>query len=102
MKQVVLLNIVGLSPRHFEQPDLIPHLARLKMRPLKPTFPAVTCSVQASILSGTPPEVHGIVANGYYDRETFEVKFWEQPDALVQAPRLWDLLKAKKIGRAHV
>ncbi len=99
MSHVVLLNIVGLSPRHFERPERIPNLARFaqrgQMRPLRPTFPAVTCSVQASLLSGTPPDVHGIVANGYYDRATHEVKFWEQPDALVEAPRLWDLLKAK-------
>jgi len=95
MNHVILLNIVGLSPRHFERPELIPNLAKLACRPLKPTFPAVTCSVQASLLSGTTPDVHGIVANGFYDRDTCEVKFWEQSNALVQAPRLWDLLKAK-------
>lgn len=100
MDQLLLLNVVGLAPRHFEQPALIPNLARLAqrgwMRPLQPTFPAVTCSMQATLLSGVPPARHGIVANGYYDRDTHEAKFWEQPAALVQAPRLWELLPGRK------
>ncbi len=97
-EHVVVLNVVGLSPRHFDQPELIPNLAALAkrglMRPMKPGFPALTCSMQATLLSGKPPGTHGIVANGYFDRDTREVKFWEQAAALVQSPRLWDLLKA--------
>jgi predicted AlkP superfamily pyrophosphatase or phosphodiesterase len=97
---VVILNVVGLSPRHFEQPELILNLAafakRGMMRPMRPSFPAVTCSVQATMLTGKPPSQHGIIANGYFDRNTFEVKFWEQPAALVQAPRLWDMLPGRK------
>jgi predicted AlkP superfamily pyrophosphatase or phosphodiesterase len=100
IEHVVVLNVVGLSPRHFERPDLIPNLAALAqrgvMRPMRPSFPALTCSVQATFLSGKPPSQHGIIANGYFDRDTFEVKFWEQPAALVQAPRLWDLLKGAR------
>ena len=96
MNHVVVLNVVGLSPRHFERPELIPNLApfarRGRVLPMRPSFPAVTCSVQATMLSGKPPSEHGIIANGYFDRDTFEVKFWEQPASLVQAPRLWDML----------
>jgi len=96
MNHAVVLNVVGLSPRHFERPELIPNLApfarRGRMLPMRPSFPAVTCSVQATMLSGKPPSEHGIIANGYFDRDTFEVKFWEQPASLVQAPRLWDML----------
>jgi predicted AlkP superfamily pyrophosphatase or phosphodiesterase len=95
-KHLVILNVVGLSPRHFERPELIPHLAKLPLRPMKPSFPAVTCAMQATLLSGKPPSEHGIIANGYFDRETFEAKFWEQPAALVQAPRLWDMLPGCK------
>ena len=99
-RRLVILNVVGLAPRHFERPELIPNLAALAkrgmMRPLKPSFPAVTCSVQATLLTGQPPSVHGIVGNGYFDRENFAVKFWEQPAAMVQAPRLWDQLPGRK------
>ena len=99
-RHVVVLNIVGLSPRHFETPELIPNLAALAkhgaMRPMRPSFPAVTCSMQATLLSGKPPSEHGIIANGYFDRDAYEVKFWEQPGNLVQAPRLWDMLPGCK------
>src|SRR2546425_6084407 len=97
---VTVLNVVGLSPRHFERPELVPNLAafakRGALRPMRPSFPAVTCSMQATLLSGQPPSAHGIVANGYFDRQTYEVKFWEQSASLVQAPRLWDIVKAKR------
>ncbi len=95
-RHVVILNVVGLSPRHFERPELIPNLAKLTMRPMRPTFPAVTCSMQATLLTGKPPSEHGIIANGYFDRDTHDVKFWEQPASLVQAPRLWDMLPGCK------
>jgi predicted AlkP superfamily pyrophosphatase or phosphodiesterase len=98
--RLAVLNVVGLSPKHFDQPALIPNLAALAkrgtLRPMRPSFPAVTCSVQATLLSGKPPAEHGIIANGYFDRDTCEVKFWEQPATLVQAPRLWDLLPDAK------
>ena len=99
-QRLVILNVVGLAPRHFERPELIPNLAALArrgvLRPLRPSFPAVTCSMQATLLTGRPPSVHGIIGNGFFDRENFEVKFWDQPAALVQASRLWDLLPGRK------
>ena len=99
-RHVVVINVVGLSPRHFERPNLVPNLAALvkrgSLQPMRPSFPAVTSSVQATLLSGKAPARHGIIANGYFDRDTFEVKFWEQPAALVQEPRLWDMLKAAR------
>ncbi len=100
IEHAVLLNVVGLAPRHVQRRDLAPNLVALagrgRMLPMRPSFPAVTCSVQATLLSGTLPEKHGIVANGYYDRPSHEVMFWEQAGSLVQSPRLWDLLKAHR------
>jgi hypothetical protein len=90
---VVILNLVGLAPRHQAR---MRSLAGFHWRPLRPSFPAVTCSVQATLLTGTPPSEHGIIANGYFDRDTREVRFWEQPSALVQRPRLWDRLPGCK------
>jgi len=92
-QRLAILNVVGLAPHH--RADM-PHLARFQWRPLRPSFPAVTCSVQATLLTGQPPAEHGVVANGFYDRDTCEVKFWEQPGSLVQRPRLWDLLPGRK------
>ena len=60
---------------------------------MAPVFPAVTCSVQTSILSGKYPNEHGIIANGFYDRSNYVISFWEQSSALVQADRIWDIVK---------
>jgi len=92
-RRVVILNVVGLAPHHQRQ---MPSLAGFTWRPMRPSFPAVTCSVQATLLTGTPPSEHGIVGNGWFYRDTFEVKFWEQPGSLVQRPRLWELLPGRK------
>jgi hypothetical protein len=72
---------------------------------LTPSFPAVTCSVQATLTTGVPPAKHGIVANGVatyrsgedaglVDASNFasyrrEVSFWEQSNQFLQAPRFW-------------
>jgi predicted AlkP superfamily pyrophosphatase or phosphodiesterase len=68
---------------------------------MEPVFPAVTCTVQASILSGKYPNEHGIISNGLYDRTTHSVSFWEQPSALVQRERVWDILKKKSSPPLH-
>lgn len=79
--------------------DLTPNISTLAQKgesaKMEPVFPSVTCTVQASILSGLYPSEHGIIANGLYDRDSHTVSFWEQPSALVQRERLWDILKSK-------
>jgi predicted AlkP superfamily pyrophosphatase or phosphodiesterase len=56
-------------------------------------MPAVTCTAQATYLTGLPPAKHGIVANGWYDRELAEVHLWKQSNRLVQGEKLWDYLR---------
>ena len=52
-------------------------------------FPALTCPVQASFRTATKPAVHGMVANGTFDRHLMKPLFWEQSSRLVQGPRMW-------------
>ncbi len=40
------------------------------------------------MLTGLKPAEHGIVGNGWYFRETAEVRFWQQSRNLIQAERL--------------
>lgn len=95
MNKTAVLNIVGLTP------DLIgehtPFLAEWTkkgiIKPVESILPAVTCSVQATYLTGKLPSEHGIVGNGWYFREMDEIKFWRQSNQLVQAPKIWDVLK---------
>jgi hypothetical protein len=59
---------------------------------LVPSFPAVTCPVQANMTTGTPPREHGVVANGFYRREQREVEMWTSWNDCVERPQIWDRL----------
>ena len=43
------------------------------LRPLQTVMPAVTCTVQSTLVTGLPPRGHGCVANGWYFRDLAEV-----------------------------
>ena len=62
---------------------------------MKPVFPSVTSTVQASILTGKYPKEHGIISNGFFDRENLQTLFWEQSTNLVQSEKIWDTIKSK-------
>ena len=83
--RTVVLNVVGLTQSLIGQatPNLNRFLRDSQKTSLKPVLPAVTCSVQASMLTGLPPNQHGIVGNGWLDRELMEVHFWKQSNRLV-------------------
>ncbi|ALG75094.1 phosphodiesterase [Azospirillum thiophilum] len=89
-RRTLVLNVVGLTA------DLLPHapalsaLATRGVRPLVPPLPAVTCTVQASMLTGRTPSGHGCVANGWYDRDLSEILFWKQSNRLVSGETLWE------------
>ncbi len=91
---IVVINTVGLTCRHVEEMgDSLPKIAALAKggwyRPFRETLPAVTCTAQASMLTGVPPSVHGIVGNGWLFRDTMEVRFWQQANRLIQAPPVY-------------
>lgn len=65
---------------------------------LDPVFPAVTCSVQASMLTGRMPGRHGAVANGWYDRELGEVLMWRQHNRLVAGEKFWETARRRHPG----
>jgi predicted AlkP superfamily pyrophosphatase or phosphodiesterase len=44
-------------------------------------------------VTGLPPARHGIVGNGWYDRELAEVQFWKQSDHLVRGEKIWERLR---------
>ncbi|MFN6469841.1 MAG: alkaline phosphatase family protein [Nostoc sp. SerVER01] len=96
MKKTVILNVVGLTPSLLGKntPFLSAWSAKGQVVPIKTVLPAVTCSVQATYLTGKFPDEHGIVANGWYFRDECEVKFWRQSNKLVQAPKVWEIAKS--------
>jgi predicted AlkP superfamily pyrophosphatase or phosphodiesterase len=96
MRKTVVLNVVGLTQKLLDMgaPGLAAWSSKGKTASIRAVTPAVTCSAQATYLTGTWPETHGIVANGWYFRDECEVKFWRQSNHLVQAPKIWDMAKA--------
>jgi predicted AlkP superfamily pyrophosphatase or phosphodiesterase len=93
MTPTLVVDVVGLS-QDLIGPDT-PHLAELvsrgSLRPLATVTPAVTCSAQATFLTGRLPREHGIVGNGWYFRELAEVMFWRQSNRLIQSKQVWEL-----------
>ena len=93
--RLAVLNIVGLSKSLLgpNAPGITAFAERHGLQTYGPAFPALTTTAQSSILTGTPPEEHGIVANGWYDRETAEVRFWKQSNHIVHGEKIWDTLR---------
>src|SRR5262245_40100 len=91
---LVLLNTLGLTSRLLAHAPRLDALARTGwQRPLREVIPAVTCTVQATLLTGQPPDRHGIVGNGWLFRDTGEVRFWQQSNRLLQAEPLYQTAK---------
>ncbi len=108
-QRLCIIDLPGLSSA------LLPHVPKStalgrwlggqRIARLTPTWPAVTCSVQASLTTGATPDHHGIVANGMatyrhgpdadltdpanHVAQRRAVSFWEQSNKLLEAPRFW-------------
>ena len=97
-KYYIIIDIVGLEFDHLRS-GITPNILRManegESAKMEPVFPAVTCTVQASLLSGTYPNQHGIISNGFYDRTNHNISFWEQSSDMVQTARIWDIQKNK-------
>lgn len=95
MEKTVVINVVGLTANLLGKhtPQLSQWVARGQKATIAPVLPAVTCSAQATYLTGQMPQTHGIVGNGWYFRDEGEVKFWRQSNRLVQAPKIWEVAR---------
>jgi predicted AlkP superfamily pyrophosphatase or phosphodiesterase len=100
MRPVLLLDLVGLT-RRLVGPDT-PHLAAFAERgacaPMSAVLPAVTCSAQATMLTGLSPQEHGVVGNGWLDPETLEPRLWRQSNRLVQGELLYEAARRRLPG----
>ncbi len=99
---LVLINAVGLTPR------LLPFAPRLSalaktgwVSSLREVTPAVTCTAQATLLTGQPPSGHGVVANGWLFRDTMEVRFWQQSNRLIGAEPVYVTAKRRAAERGR-
>jgi predicted AlkP superfamily pyrophosphatase or phosphodiesterase len=89
--------VVGLTSRHVgvHTPRLSALARSGAMAPLETVTPAVTCSVQASFMTGLKPRDYGIVGNGWLFCDQMEVMFWRQSNRLVGGDKIWDIGKRR-------
>ena len=96
-RPLVVINVVGLTYDMIG--DNTPNIRSLLddgfARPMQSVLPAVTCSAQASMLTGKLPREHGIVGNGWYFRDLAEVGFWKQANSLVQGPKVYETARQR-------
>ena len=96
MTPTLVLNVVGLTPGLLRHAPNLHALARGgAVRPLTTVLPAVTTTVQSTLLTGLLPRDHGIVANGWYFRELSEIWFWRQSNRLVGGEKVWEAAKRR-------
>ncbi len=96
MTPTLVLNVVGLTPGLLRHAPNLHALARDgAVRPLTTVLPAVTTTVQSTLLTGLLPRDHGIVANGWYFRELSEIWFWRQSNRLVGGEKVWEAAKRR-------
>jgi len=93
--RLAVINVVGLTKGLIEKHgDFLKSWSSKKtLSHFPPAFPAVTTTAQSTYLTGVSPSDHGIVGNGWYDREDAEHKFWKQSNHLVKGEKIWDTLK---------
>lgn len=91
---VILASVPGLRRDDVQRmPRLQSLVADGDCGELVPSFPAVTCPVQANMTTGSPPSEHGVIANGSYDRELQHVEMWTEANDCIGRPQLWDILQ---------
>ena len=97
MYPTAVINVVGLTPALVG--DDTPHLSALARdgasAPIRAVTPAVTCTAQATFLTGTLPRDHGIVGNGWYFRDLAQVMFWRQSNQLVAGEKVWETARQR-------
>jgi predicted AlkP superfamily pyrophosphatase or phosphodiesterase len=90
MQPQIVLNLVGLTSAGLAHAPRLLALAQAGWTSsLTEVLPAVTCTAQASMLTGQLPAAHGIVANGWLFHDTTEVRFWQQSNHLLQSEPLY-------------
>jgi predicted AlkP superfamily pyrophosphatase or phosphodiesterase len=95
MTRTAVINVVGLTESLLgpAAPRINAFLQKGAKATIRPVIPAVTCTAQSTYLTGRLPSEHGIVANGWYNRELAEVQFWRQSNCLVQGRKVWEELR---------
>lgn len=92
-RPVVYLTLPGLAADDVDQMrSLSAHVSATRTR-VEHTFPCVTWPAQAAMLTGEAPNQSGVVANGFYWRDTDEVEMWTAWNDKIERPQIWEMLR---------
>ncbi|HEY2761131.1 MAG TPA: nucleotide pyrophosphatase/phosphodiesterase family protein, partial [Pirellulales bacterium] len=90
---LILLSIPGLRQSDLaSMPELRELMRHGQQASLTPSFPCVTCPVQANMTTGKLPDQHDVVANGFYWPDKQQVEMWTAWNDCITAPQIWDIL----------
>jgi predicted AlkP superfamily pyrophosphatase or phosphodiesterase len=97
MNRLAVINVVGLTESLIGEhtPRIAEFVKRGALAHIAPAFPAVTCTAQSNYLTGKNPSQHGVVGNGWFNRELAEIHFWKQSNRVVHSQKIWDELRAR-------
>ena len=96
MNRLAILNVVGLSKKHLGEhtPNITSLANKSSVHTLNPPLPAVTSTVQSTLLTGLNPSGHGLVANDWHDRDTSSTHFGRLSNSLGRGQDTWDAVKS--------
>ncbi len=93
---LVFLSIPGLRTKDIDRiatPTLYEWASGGETAELTPPFPCVTSPVQASMMTGLPPGKHGVIANGFLDRDRSEIEFWIARNHVIAGEQVWNAIR---------
>jgi predicted AlkP superfamily pyrophosphatase or phosphodiesterase len=93
---ICFLTIPGLRQQDLSR---LPNLTQLfsdgSQTRIQHQFPCVTWPSQANMLTGKRVAEHGVIANGFYWRETQQVEMWTAWNEKIQSPQIWDVMRQR-------
>jgi predicted AlkP superfamily pyrophosphatase or phosphodiesterase len=100
-ERVVLLSIpqlrrVDVTPGALASLDAV--AAKGGIRDLVPTFPGLSASSFATLVTGVGPRRHGVIGNTYFDRAGGKLVRPPLPDSANEAPKIWNDLRQRTPG----
>ena len=98
MRKLAIVNVAALSPREVtleNTPNFWNLAQKGSMNALEAPEPALTCPSHATMITGLPPVEHGVIGNGWYDREQAKVLNWGRSDNLVAGEKIWEALSRR-------
>ncbi len=88
--KLLVIQVAALGYELWQKHASADFWKKLRTKNIRTVSPALTCPVQASFRTALPPEKHGMVANGFFDRKLCRTFFWEQSSALYEGKRIWE------------